>query len=125
MYQGKSERVECPTSASPKTILSPRITCTRSKVSPTSELLRLQEQISTHDFRNAKTRKRKRSSIVGEVGQDEEDTGIFVQDLLEAVASVEMVPSGRTRGTGSAVLSVSIEGLLHPQLAQELLNYCS
>lgn len=125
MYQGKSERVEFPTSASTKTILSPRVTCTRSKISLTSELSQFQEQMNTHDFRNAKTRKRKRSSIVEEAGQDKEDTGIFVQDLLEAVASVELVSSGRTRGTGSAVLSVSIDGLLHPQLAQELLNYFS
>ena len=80
--------------------------------------MELQDRLSNHDFRNSKTLKRKRNTV-----EDEEESGILVQDLLEAVASVDLVSANAGQKGDTTVLSVSIDGLLHPQLARELLDH--
>ncbi|KAK9893778.1 hypothetical protein P389DRAFT_198527 [Cystobasidium minutum MCA 4210] len=122
---GEPGRVEFPSSATSKSNLKYRISCTHSRVTSSSDLFELQDKLSTYDFRNAKTLKRKRETLV-----DPEESGIFVQELLEAVASVDLNSSpttalGVSQAEARDLLSVSVDGLLHPRLAQDLLAYFS
>lgn len=120
MSTGKAAEVVFPSTASSQTTFKPRISCTHATLNSNCELIQLHQRLHSHTFESNKVlRKRKRT----EIDQLAEDTGSYVQELLEALASVG--PTILARQGDVNLLTISIDGMLHPYLAQGLLEFFS
>lgn len=121
-HNGTSQRVQFPSAAVSTSILRPRITSTSSfALEPDSKLFSLREALTGHDFDSEKSRKRKRPGMSTIASEEQEDTGLFVQEILEAVALPDLKLT--KSGSKESMMRLSIDGLLHPCLAQKLLKH--
>jgi hypothetical protein len=97
-------------------VRKPRINISQAKVSSTGCLLQLQKELnSTSLAQNGK--KRKRDSVAVEEGSDYKT---IIPEMLEAVGLIGL--QKEEQGSDTVLYNISIEGMLHPQMAVDLLQ---